>query len=164
MQQASERMLERLDQAQERVDNATADSDSNLDVAAEQTAEEDTRRWQRAALERIDRLLDALKPDDDRVARSPSEKGRGGRPGGGKGGSAPAGGESVPPRAQLKALRALQQEINERTKAFDQQHSKSGILTQKEAGVLQALRQEQADIAELFQQLTAPSDTQGDQK
>jgi hypothetical protein len=164
MQQASERMLERLDQAQERVDNATADSDSNLDVAAEQTAEEDTRRWQRAALERIDRLLDALKPDDDRVARSPSEKGRGGRPGGGRGGAAPAGGERVPPRAQLKALRALQQEVNERTRAFDHQHSKSGILTEKDEGVLQALRQEQADIAELFQQLTAPPDTQGDQK
>jgi len=42
-------------------------------LTAQQTADAATQRWQRAALERIGRLLEALKSDEDMVARSPSD-------------------------------------------------------------------------------------------
>jgi hypothetical protein len=163
MQQASDRMLGRLDKAQERIDNGTAGEETGLDVPAEQAADAETQALQRAAIERIDRLLDALKTDSGGAARPPSEKGGGGQPGGGTGGGGAAG-ETVPPIAQLKALRALQQEVNERTRTFGKQHPEAAKLTKKEEGELQALRQEQVEIADLFEQLNASPESQGDKK
>jgi hypothetical protein len=165
MQCASARMLERLDRARDRIDNAPIGEEPGLDVAAEQAADVDMQTWQRAALRRIDRLLDALKPDEDAAQGAPADSGRGGQPGQQGGGGGPgAGGDQLPPLGQLKALRALQQEVNERTQAFAKQHPDPGKFTKSDQDELQALGQEQVDIADLFQQLTAPAQSQGEKK
>jgi hypothetical protein len=165
MQRASARMLERLDKARERIDNAPVGEEPGLDVPAEQAADAEVQTLQRAALRRIDRLLDALKSDDDEPPRAPADKGRGGQPGQpGGGGDAQAGGDPLPPLGQLKALRALQQDINERTKAFAKQHPALPKLTKRDQEELRALGQEQVEIADLFQQLTAPAENQGEKK
>jgi hypothetical protein len=109
-------------------------------------------------------LLDALKPGN-RVAPRPSAgSGSGGQPGGGGGGSGADREDQLPSLAQLKALRALQQEVNERTQAFARQHPDKEKLTKKDADELHAIGQEQVEIADLFQQLTAPVDIQGEKK
>lgn len=161
MQQASTRMLQRLDKAGERIESTPAGEEPTLDVPAEQAAQEETLRLQRAALRRIDQLLDALKPD------APSARGSSGSSGqssGGGSGSGGEGGDTLPPLAQLKALRALQHEVNERTRTFAQEHPDKEKLTKKEEADMQALAQEQVEIADLFQQLTDAAETQGEKK
>src|SRR5205085_11401585 len=71
-------------------------------------------RRQQEAVRRLGQLLEAIKPDAGVPQRQPGGGGGGGggRGGGGGGGG---GGEAIPPLAQLKLLRALQAEINQRT-------------------------------------------------
>jgi hypothetical protein len=166
MQRASTQMLERLEKARQRLDSAPAAEDPGLDLPAEQTADSQVQELQRAALRRIDRLLDALKPDVERALSAPADRGKGGGPGqrGGGGGNPSADRDPLPPLGQLKALRALQQEVNERTKAFAKQHPDSKKLNKNDREELQALGQEQVEIADLFQQLTAPAENQGEKK
>lgn len=165
MQRVSARMLERLDRARERIDNAPVGEEPDLDVPAEQAADADTQTLQRAALQRIERLLDALKSDEEGGQDAPTDTGRGGQPGQpGGGGSANAGRDQLPSLGQLKALRALQLAINERTKAFAKQHPGPAKLTKSDQEELQAIGQEQVEIADLFQQLTAPQETQEEKR
>jgi hypothetical protein len=165
MQRASARMLERLEQARERIDNAPVGEEPSLDLPAEQAADVEMQTLQRAALRRIDQLLDALKPDEQGAPRAPADTGKGGQPGQpGGGGNGSGGGDSLPALGQLKGLRALQQDVNERTKAFAKQHPELGKLTKRAQDELQALGQEQVEIADLFQQLTTPAETQGEKK
>ena len=110
------------------------------------------------------RLLDALKPDTGSGRRSGGEGGSGGGGGGGGAGGSGGAGDGIAALAQLKALRVLQEEINERTRLFDKEHPDREKLTKKDADDLQILRQEQGEVAELFQQLTAPTESQGDKK
>jgi hypothetical protein len=117
---------------------------------------------QRAAARRLERLLECLKRDGGLGQRSDDGAG-GGRGGGGAGGGGRRD-ESITPIAQLKALRALQQEINDRTRAFDKEHPDRAKLTKREEDDLQAIRQEQGEIADLFQQLSAPAESQEDKK
>jgi hypothetical protein len=163
MDQASGRMLERLDKAQEQKENAPAVKPSTLDLLAEQAADAEIQSLQRRALQRIDRLLEALEANRVSAQRPPPDKGSGDESGGGGGGPGP-GSERIPPLAQLKVLRSLQQEVNERTTAFDKEHPDRNKLTNKDEQALQALGQEQLEIADLFQQLTAPTEIQEDKK
>jgi hypothetical protein len=150
MMEASERMVERL--------NKALGEDSSLDVPVENAADAETQTLQRLAARRIDRLLEGLKPDAGLRQRS----GRGGGGGGGAGGG--RGDESITPLAQLRALRALQEEVNDRTRTFDKDHPDRGKLTKKEEGELQTIRQEQGEIADLFQHFSAPAGSQEDKK
>jgi len=58
----------------------------------------------------------------------------------------------------------LQQEINERTQAFAKEHPKSKELTTQQQAELKGLHQEQQEIRDLFQELTAPVEAQGEKK
>jgi hypothetical protein len=62
-------------------------------------------------------------------------------------------GDALPPLAQLKALRALQADVMERTAAFDKTHPNPTKLTQDETVELEALRQAQTDVADLVREL-----------
>jgi hypothetical protein len=75
--------------------------------------------------------------------------------GGGEGGGGGGGGEGtgIPPLAQLKALRAMQAEVNERTAEFAQAHPDPAKLTDDERDELKELEQAQRDVAELFDKL-----------
>ncbi len=64
-------------------------------------------------------------------------------------------GDSLPPLAQLKALRELQADIAQRTAAFDMAHPDRSNLTASEAADLELLKQAQIDVAELVQEMAA---------
>src|SRR5262249_54750176 len=102
------RLLDERRQPEKRSEHA----DGNPEIA----------RAQREALRRIDQLLDVLKPEN--AGRGPGNPGgdqpgeQGGREGGGGGG-----GDGIPFAAQLKLLRGLQADVNQRTEEFHKAHS-----------------------------------------
>ena len=59
----------------------------------------------------------------------------------------------VPPLAQLKVLRSLQAELNDRTAEFAKAHPDPDKLTDEEKAELRELEQSQREIAELFEQM-----------
>ena len=64
-------------------------------------------------------------------------------------------GDGIPQIAELKALRAEQEEVNDRTKEFAQQFSDLNNLPGDARVELQALQTDQQRVHELFQQITA---------
>jgi hypothetical protein len=71
-------------------------------------------------------------------------------------GPPPAGGaqqDLIPPAAQLKVLRTLQAELNQRTAEFAKLHPDSDKLTDEEREELKEIEDAQRDIAALFEQM-----------
>jgi hypothetical protein len=129
MEKAEARMGEHL--------RAARDLQDGEKLAPEQLAEEnrlygETRRFQREASRRLARLLDALKQDPAGVppAGQPGQQGGGG--GGEGGGPPPANRDGIPSLAEQKALRAEQEEVNERTQDFDRRHPELAKMTDEE--------------------------------
>lgn len=125
--------------------------DEPFDPLLEDKMQTDILKWQRTALRRLDQFLDALKPDKD--AKPPGgnaggEQGGGGQPGGG--GGLRRGGEEIPLLAQLKALRSLQAEVNERTEQFAREHPDLSKLKDDEKAELDSLRKTQREVADLI--------------
>jgi hypothetical protein len=145
VRQAAE-ALAGVEPAVEKVRNGLMDGES---LADDRRTVQDP---QRLALKRLTQLMDVLK-DDEKDAKA-----GGGQPGQpGDAGSATGGGgagDGIPPLAQLKLLRTLQAEINDRTGAFDKAHPDRSKLTEPEQGELDALRTAQADLAALLDELT----------
>jgi hypothetical protein len=146
-----------LRQSADAMDLAVRRMDSRLDAAEtgpfdqelEDIADAGIQVQQKLAVKRLDQLLEALKPDPQR----PPSQAAGRRPpdqppmGGGKPG------EQLPPLAQLKALRALQADLAERTEAFDKAHPDRARLNDDEAAELEALEKMQRDVADLVRML-----------
>jgi hypothetical protein len=128
-----------------------ADPDA-FDAELEKVNAERLNRPLRTALRRLDQILDTLKEDPKAQAKANSPAGGNGGGGDGDGGGAPPG-DSIPALAQLKALRAMQAEVNERTTAFAQAHPDAAKLTDDERDELKELEQSQRDVAELFDKL-----------
>ena len=148
-----------LEQSADAMDLAAKRMDGRLEAAEfgpfdpelEDIADAGIQGQQKLALKRLDQLLDALKPDPP---------GEGPPPMGGMppemppmGGMPP--GERLPPLAQLKALRALQADIAERTETFDKAHPDRTKLNDDEVAELESLQKMQLDVAELIKELTA---------
>lgn len=111
---------------------------------------------QSLALRRLDQLLASLKEatDDPR----PLSREEGGPSGGGDedGGSGGSGDDSLPPPAQLKLLRAMQKEVNDRTAEFTKKHPNLDQLNDKDRAELLEIRREQKEVADLLERLTSP--------
>jgi hypothetical protein len=148
-----------LKQSADAMDLAAKRMDNRLDAAEvgpfdpelEGIADNGIRAQQKLALKRLDQLLDALKPEMPGETQPPP-MGGGMLPD-----MAPAGmpiGDQLPPLAQLKALRALQADIAERTEAFDQAHPDRTKLNDDEVAELELLEKMQLDVAELIRTLT----------
>jgi hypothetical protein len=108
------------------------------------------------AARRLEQLLEALKADEPR----PRTKKQSSPKQASKSGSAPAtspqGGaerDIVPPLAQLKVLRALQEELNLSTSEFARTHPDPTKLNEEEREELKELEKAQRDIAILFSQM-----------
>jgi DNA repair exonuclease SbcCD ATPase subunit len=117
---------------------------------------------QKLALRRLDQLLDALKPDPRQARnqrqqrqRQQGQQGEGGDEGGGGGGG---GGDGVPPLAELKLLRSLQADLNERTEEFSKKYPDAQNLTDPQKNRLDKLRRTQADLAALLDEMSQPGD------
>jgi hypothetical protein len=158
MEQAAERLRQRAEDALTRTPSAS-DTEPTLALPAEQAADAAVRRLQLEAIRQFDHLLEALKPDPRQPAGSTGSGSSGGggeqrgEPQGGAGRRAP--GEGVPPVAELKALKALQAELNEYTRAFAQKHPDPRKCTDQEKAELATLHTEQQKIAELFHKITS---------
>jgi hypothetical protein len=154
MREAAERMTERLEKARKRLEETPPTEDPSLDVPAETQADAETRQLQQMASRRIDQLLDAMKSDSGRRG------GGGGQSGGGSGGGGGGGGggqdDGVPYMAQLKVLRALQEDLNDRTKSFAKKNPDVNKLSSLAKDEFRRLQQEQQELTELFNELTAP--------
>lgn len=150
MEQARGRMAQWRQQAIDRLDEG-------LDVPAENVADQETQQLQQAALRRLDQLLDALNQDKGNSSRaSGGGQGQGGNQGGREG-------DNIPPLAQLKALRSMQEEVNRRTDDFAKQHPDPKKLTKKEQLELDSIRKDQVEVAELLDEWTNPRPEGGKQ-
>lgn len=105
-------------------------------------------RHQEDAQRRLQSLLDALKVDE----QGPGRPGRGANRG--QDGEPRRVGDGIPPLAQLKLLRAMQAEINEKTQEFAKKHPDRAKLTEDEKKELQKLELEQRLIADLVEEYT----------
>jgi hypothetical protein len=147
-------MQEAADSMTERVEKARGDG-GELNAKDEEVADRKTQELQREALRRLEQLIEALQPDKG-VAQRPAKQ----PPAGGNGGSG-AEGDGIPQLAQLKALKALQQDVNRRTEAFARKNPGSEKLTKDQKKELEGLRRDQAEVAELLDELTAPAGEEG---
>ena len=98
----------------------------------------------------------------------PGSKGNtGGGGGGGGGGGEDRGDNGLPPLAQLKLLRAMQDDVNKRTAAFTKTHPDLDKLTEKEKTELAGIRADQHEIEGLLEELrktNEPEAPEGDKK
>jgi hypothetical protein len=147
MTQAGHGFQERLKSAQDHPDQVMTDGRAT--------------KLQKDALRRLDQLLDALKTEKGVARAQPQQGGDEGGGGGGGGGQAGGNPDSIPDIAQLKVLRSLQQEINERTETFSRQHPDRAKLSEDLKRELDALSKEQREIGELFDEITKPSGPEG---
>jgi Rad3-related DNA helicase len=147
-QDAADAMSEAADEAARVVDQGDDGADS-LDADRRSV-----RSPQERALRRFNQILEALK--DDPADRSPPRKQQP-APGGDSGSEGSGGqGDGVPPLAQLKLLRAMQTEVNERTETFAKGHPDLTKLAEPDQAELEAIRTAQAAVGELLDELNAP--------
>jgi hypothetical protein len=129
----------------------------------------DTVKHQKQAVKRLDHLLDAIKEEiakmkakkeqdlakeQDPKKDQPEKKEQ-------QGGMRAQ--DGIPPMAQLKALRAEQLDLNERTEDFAKRNPDLNNLNDDQLKELSELSREQREIQELFLQITAPPPDQKEQ-
>ncbi|MBX6312506.1 MAG: DUF4175 domain-containing protein [Isosphaeraceae bacterium] len=116
----------------------------------------DTQRAEKSAANRFKQLQEALKPDKAKGNRGQGNPGGGGGGGGG-------GGDGITTAAQIKLLKALQEELNDRTEELDQlRHRPEGLKPEQEAE-LARLQDDQRNIADLARDLTKPKRDDGEE-
>ncbi len=116
----------------------------------------DTVKHQMAAVKRLDILLDSIKEEIEKMDRKKKEREE--NPNGDNPPDEPPQGgmraqDGIPPNAQLKALRALQLDLNERTADFAKRVPDPAKANEDQKKELQELSDEQAAIHQLFQQI-----------
>lgn len=149
-----ERVLQRSGEAMKR---ASEQFNKLFDRSKEQPKDirfdEEAIRAQEEALRRLNQLLEALKPAElAAMARNvpPPEPGPMPDDNGNEEARRPPG-DRIPPLAQLKLLRNVQQEIKKRSAAFDQAHPDLDKLTPEEVKELAEIRREQREVAEMLE-------------
>jgi hypothetical protein len=115
-----------------------------------------TEQAAKAASDRFKQLLESLKSDA-------AGGGQGGGGGGGGGGGAGGGGDGIPATAQLKMLKSLQQEINDRTEALDEVQRRNQKLTPAQGAELRRIAEEQGVLADLVRDMTRPKRDDGEE-
>lgn len=109
------------------------------------------------ALRRMEQLLEALNPDppDDNQEQAQPPGG-----GGGENQQQNRPQDGIPDIAQLKMLKLLQQEINQRTQALESKYGLENELSEAQENEYQRLAAEQGRLANLLRQLM-PTPTEG---
>ena len=141
----------------ERRDDAADNAANPFDEKSEVAADDRSRRPLKTALRRLQHVLSALKDDPKKDSKAAGGGGMGGDmpPGGGGmgGGGMPEQPPGLPPLAQLKALRSIQAELNERTVAFDKANPDKAKLSEADADEIVELERAQREVADLFKKL-----------
>ena len=126
-------------------------------AAVEKICELDTgpaaQEPQRHALARLEQLLAALEPDnpDDQQPQQDDGSGSGSQSGGQQG-------EALPDTAQLKLLKLLQLDLNERTRTLADRLQQGGAARDEAARALVRVGDEQGKLADLVRNLSQPAD------
>lgn len=147
MDQAADAMAKRKEQAGDRKKPWSDD-----EMKDEERRQDQIVKLQTQAAQRLQRLLDALK-EEPQVAQQPMEQ----QPMEGGGDEQPRmkpPGDGIPPLAELKALRAEQLEVNERTKEFAQRHPNVDNLNEEQRRELRELEEEQGRLRQIFGGMT----------
>jgi hypothetical protein len=119
-----------------------------------------TEQAAKAASDRFKQLIESLRAD----AAAGQGGGGGGSGGGGGGGAANGGnGDGIPAAAQLKMLKSLQQEINERTEALDELKRRNHELSPDQTAELRQIGEEQGTLADLVREMTRPKREDGEE-
>jgi hypothetical protein len=149
----------------------TAASDRMNTVAKEaidpkELPDAETGRMQQLAQRRLTQVVDALKDAIEKMEQAKGGAGAG--EGDANGAKAGPPDDGIPPVAQLKLLRDLQKDINQRTETFKKEHPDLKKLPDKDRAVLESIRKDQQDVAELIDELNRPAgepaDGEGDKK
>ena len=119
-----------------------------------------TVRAEKQASGRLQQLVDSLKPDKAKNGQGGGQPPPGG--GGGGGGGPQGGGDGIPASAQIKMLKSLQEEINERTDFFDELLRRQKELNPDQAAELDKLHEDQGTLADLVRDLTKPKKDDGE--
>jgi hypothetical protein len=161
LRQSAEAMDHAVAQLQARSDSVVDQLEGISDFSSEleDAAHRRIRARQELALKRLDQMLEALKPDREMFNKAQPKK-KDGEPMMPEPKGKPS--DALPTLAQLKALRALQADVGERTAAFDAAHPDRTKLTEDELAELDALKSAQIDVAELVKTLT-PTPMMGEQ-
>jgi hypothetical protein len=157
MEQASEAMRQAAGRLEIQLDDLR--DRGEFDAANDDKFKAEVLKWQEMALRRLDQFLDAIKQDKGDATQDGSGGGSGSQPKAGR----RTDGDDIPPLAQLKALRALQAEINQQTERFAQDHADPAKLTEADKTELDLLRKMQRDIADLIQEFS-PADAGKEEK
>jgi len=112
-----------------------------------------TQQAERAAIERLGLLLEALEPEEPDETAEPSGQGQSGQ--GGQSGDEAA---AVQTLAQLKLLRLLQRDVNLQTRALEQTFAPSQTATDEARREYDALSRRQGRLADLLLNLAPPPD------
>ncbi len=120
----------------------------------------ETVRAEKLANSRFQQLVDSLKPDKAKPGQQQPPQ-QGGDQGGQ--GSTPRGGDGIPAAAQIKMLRALQLEVNEKTDGFDELIRRQKELNPEQAAELEKLHEDQGTLADIVRDLTKPKKDDGEE-
>jgi hypothetical protein len=123
----------------------------------------ETQKVAQSAHKKVKQLIDALNPNSDeeqKDGQKPSPPG--GQPG--QPGLQPRNrGDGISLAAQLRVLKSLQVEINDRTEAIDEIKTRKKSLTADQQAELEGLSDDQRKIADLARDLTKPKKSDGEQ-
>lgn len=72
-------------------------------------------------------------------------------------------GDGIPPAAQIKMLKALQEEINERTEYFDELRRRNKDLSPAQTAERDRLHDDQGTLADIVRDLTKPKKDDGEE-
>jgi hypothetical protein len=149
---------EAMSEAGERIDSVAKQS-----VDPAQLPDAETARLQKLALRRLTQVIDALQEAAEKMQLAKGGGGGGGGRGGGgeNGGQAGPPNDGIPPLAQLKLLRDLQKDINQRTDTFRKEHPDVKKLGERDKAELESIRKDQQDVAELIDELNRPAGEPG---
>ena len=121
--------------------------------------DEATVRSEKLASARFQQLVDSLKPDKAKNGgQQPQGEGQGG-----EGAQPKGGGDGIPAAAQIKMLRSLQQELNERTDFYDELLRRHKELNPEQTAELEKLHEDQGTLADLVRDLTKPKKDDGEE-
>jgi hypothetical protein len=155
------RAAEAMTDAGKRMDDIFEEVKRPEDVDLKKLPDAELARRQQLALRRLTQVVDALKEAAEKMQQQARSGGGGGEGGGGEGGGGGPPGDGIPPVAQLKLLRDLQKDINQRTETFKKEHPDPKKFQDKDRAELQAIRKDQQDVAELIDELTRPAGEPG---
>ncbi len=118
-----------------------------------------TQKAEKSAAQRLQQLVDSLQPDKPKEGENQQQQQQqqGGEQQGGQ-----QEGDGIPTVAQLKMLKRLQTEINERTTELDGIARDGGKLSDDQKTELDSLKLEQGRLADLLRDLSKPKRSDGE--